>query len=86
VRPLDRFGLPTDAVLRWTLLAGVLLRVVIFKPLWPVNNDDHLGVVTYFFHLRRPAALRWMNGALAASYVVFGAYFIVEVASAVMAS
>jgi hypothetical protein len=36
--------------------------------------------------LRRPAALRWMNGALVASYVVFGAYFIVEVASAVMAS
>jgi hypothetical protein len=36
--------------------------------------------------LRRPAARRWLNGALAASYVVFGAYFIVEVASAVMAS
>ena len=44
-------------MLRWTLLAGVLLRVVIFKPLWPVNNDDHLGIVTYFLqHHVFPAA------------------------------
>jgi len=34
-------------VLRWTLAAGVLLRLAIFKPLYPVNNDDHFGVIAY---------------------------------------
>jgi len=47
VQPLDRFGLPKDAVLRWTLFAGVLLRLLLFKPLYPLNNDDHIGVVRY---------------------------------------
>jgi 4-amino-4-deoxy-L-arabinose transferase-like glycosyltransferase len=48
VQPLDRFGLPKDAVLRWTLFAGALLRLLLFKPLYPINNDDHIGVVRYF--------------------------------------
>ena len=57
MRPLDRFGLPTDAVLRWTLFAGILLRLLIFKPLYPVNNDDHFGVISYFLqHHVLPAA------------------------------
>ena len=47
MHPLDRFGLPKDAVLRWTLFAGVLLRLLLFKPLYPLNNDDHIGVVRY---------------------------------------
>ena len=29
---LARFGLPADRVLRWTLGAGVLLRLLLFKP------------------------------------------------------
>jgi len=57
VQPLDRFGLPKDAVLRWTLFAGVLLRFLLFKPLWPLNNDDHIGVVRYLLHYHAlPAA------------------------------
>lgn len=57
MQPLGRFGLPTDRVLRWTLYAGVLLRCVIFKPLYPINNDDHLGVIRYFLeHHVLPAA------------------------------
>jgi 4-amino-4-deoxy-L-arabinose transferase-like glycosyltransferase len=47
VQLLDRFGLPKDAVLRWTLFAGVVLRFLLFKPLYPLNNDDHIGVVRY---------------------------------------
>jgi 4-amino-4-deoxy-L-arabinose transferase-like glycosyltransferase len=54
---LGRFGLPTDRVLRWTLLGGVLLRVLLFKPLYPVNNDDHFGVIRYLLeHGVLPAA------------------------------
>jgi 4-amino-4-deoxy-L-arabinose transferase-like glycosyltransferase len=48
VRTLDRFGLPTDVVLRWTMLVGVAIRLFIFAPLYPLNNDDHFGVITYF--------------------------------------
>jgi 4-amino-4-deoxy-L-arabinose transferase-like glycosyltransferase len=57
VQSLDRFGFPADRVLRWTLVVGVLLRLLIFKPLYPVNNDDHFGVITYFLqHHVLPAA------------------------------
>ena len=57
MQPFGRFGLPTDRVLRWTLAAGVLLRLAIFKPLYPVNNDDHFGVITYLLeHHALPAA------------------------------
>jgi 4-amino-4-deoxy-L-arabinose transferase-like glycosyltransferase len=56
-QPLGRFGLPADRVLRWTLFAGVLLRLLLFVPLYPVNNDDHFGVITYFLeHGVLPAA------------------------------
>lgn len=54
---LSRFGLPADPVILWTLLAGVLLRLLLFKPLYPANNDDHFGVITYFLsHGVLPAA------------------------------
>lgn len=54
---LGRFGLPADRVLRWTLFAGAALRLLLFKPLYPVNNDDHFGVITYFLeHGVLPAA------------------------------
>ena len=55
--PLGRFGLPADRVIRWTLFSGVLLRLLLFKPLYPVNNDDHFGVIQYFLaHGVLPAA------------------------------
>lgn len=54
---LGRFALPADRVLRWTFFAGVLLRLALFKPLYPVNNDDHFGVIRYFLeHGVLPAA------------------------------
>ena len=54
---LGRFGLPTDRPLRWTLAAGVLLRLLLFKPLYPVNNDDHFAVISYLLqHHRLPTA------------------------------
>jgi 4-amino-4-deoxy-L-arabinose transferase-like glycosyltransferase len=57
VQPLGRFGLPTDQVQRRTLYAGVLLRFLLFKPLYPINNDDHLGVIRYFLQYHQfPAA------------------------------
>lgn len=39
--------LPRDGGIRGLLYAGVLLRVVLFAPLYPTNNDDHFGVITY---------------------------------------
>jgi 4-amino-4-deoxy-L-arabinose transferase-like glycosyltransferase len=54
---LGRFGLPSDRALRWILLAGALLRLLLFKPLYPVNNDDHFGVIRFFLeHGVLPAA------------------------------
>src|SRR4051794_30775809 len=40
-------GLPADAVLRRLLYAGVLLRLVLFEPFYPINRDDHLGVIRF---------------------------------------
>jgi len=77
VRPLDRFGLPTDAVLRWTLFAGVALRFLIFEPLYPVNNDDHLGVITYFLqHHVFPAADVAVQGYHPPLYYLLAAPFV----------
>jgi 4-amino-4-deoxy-L-arabinose transferase-like glycosyltransferase len=61
---LGRFGLPTDLVLRWTLFAGVLLRLLLFKPLYPKNNDDHFAVITYLLQ----------HGALPTADLVSQAY------------
>jgi 4-amino-4-deoxy-L-arabinose transferase-like glycosyltransferase len=33
--------------MRALLYAGVLLRLVLFVPLYPINNDDHFGVIRY---------------------------------------
>ncbi|HTK48762.1 MAG TPA: glycosyltransferase family 39 protein [Gemmatimonadaceae bacterium] len=44
---LVRDALPRDRGLRALLYAGVLLRLALFVPLYPTNNDDHFGVIQY---------------------------------------
>jgi 4-amino-4-deoxy-L-arabinose transferase-like glycosyltransferase len=76
VRALDRLDLPTDTVLRWTLFAGVLLRLLIFKPLYPVNNDDHFGVISYLLqHHVLPAADVTVQGYHPPLYYLLAAPF-----------
>lgn len=44
---MNQFGRATSMI----LLAGVVLRVVVFAYQWPDNNDNHLAVVQYI-HMR----------------------------------
>jgi 4-amino-4-deoxy-L-arabinose transferase-like glycosyltransferase len=48
VNPPARAGvLPRDLGIRRLLYAGVVLRLALFAPLYPTNNDDHYGVIRY---------------------------------------
>ena len=44
---LVRDALPRDRGMRGLFYAGVLLRLALFAPLYPTNNDDHFGVIQY---------------------------------------
>jgi 4-amino-4-deoxy-L-arabinose transferase-like glycosyltransferase len=49
VSPLaqQRAVLPRDRGIRRLLYAGVLVRLALLVPLYPINNDDHFGVIQY---------------------------------------
>jgi 4-amino-4-deoxy-L-arabinose transferase-like glycosyltransferase len=59
-RSTGPFGLPADLWLRYLLFAAIALRILLFFPLSPINNDDHYSVIGHIirFHELPTSELR----------------------------